>query len=94
MSEQQSENHLRPYVGLNGGRARLILCAYHPTNETHGHLFESIIGPFETADGARFFERWWRGSVKMSDQRGIIMEAEMLARHNPDHCKPEPSEAA
>ena len=90
MSEQQSENHLQPYVGLNIGRRVMFLSASEPTEATHGHLFHAVVGPFDTVEGARFMERYGGGNPHCR----CVDEAERLAKHYPELCKPEPAEAA
>ena len=48
----------RPYVGIradNGKREGFRFTVRDtPTQETHGHLYAAVIGPFRTVRGARF----------------------------------------
>lgn len=44
----------RWYVGRRNGRAAVFTAEFTPTQESHGHLYASVMGPFRTKRGATF----------------------------------------
>lgn len=44
------------WLGLAGfgTRREIFNCEQEPTTESHGHLYDAVIGPFKTLSGARF----------------------------------------
>ena len=42
------------YMGLMHGKRETFLCPFNPTRETHGRLYNAVIGPFDTKEGAEF----------------------------------------
>ena len=42
------------YVGRKQGRQMIFKSDTIPTRETHGHLYDSVMGPFRTKRGAMF----------------------------------------
>ncbi len=44
----------KPYVGCKAGKREVFKSEATPTEATHGHLYNAVIGPFRTMRGARF----------------------------------------
>lgn len=42
------------YVGRKNGRRVVFAAQTNPTQESHGHLFDAVVGPFRTKRGAMF----------------------------------------
>jgi hypothetical protein len=68
----------RPYVGLRvqDHGFEYFRAARTPTGVSHGHLYGAVIGPFRTAQGARFMADYGRGNPHCQ----TVAEAERLAR--------------
>ncbi len=45
------------YVGCKGGRREVFRSEQRPTQQSHGHLYMAVIGPFRTKRGAEFMAR-------------------------------------
>lgn len=49
---------MRPYVGLKATDGRIVRTVFRaesePTHDSHGHLYNMVIGPFRTAHAAHF----------------------------------------
>jgi hypothetical protein len=65
----------RYWVGCKAGDWQVFQSAESPTEESHGHLYGAVIGPFPTARGACFMA--WHGpnnphcvSVAQAEQLG------------------------
>lgn len=44
----------RHYVGCKAGTRTVFSCVGWATENTHGHMFNAVIGPFRTKRGATF----------------------------------------
>ena len=45
---------MRIYVGYKAGKREVFKSATTPSGETHGHLFNAVVGPFRTMRGAKW----------------------------------------
>jgi len=43
----------KPYVGIRGGKYEVFYAGETPTEESHGHKYNAVIGPFRTKAGAQ-----------------------------------------
>lgn len=69
--------HKRIYVGLKrGGGREAFRSAVVPTEASHGVLYAAVIGPFQTARGARFMVQYGEGNPHVQ----TVADAERLAR--------------
>ena len=68
------------YLGRCGPDDLILFSASKtPTQESHGHLYTAVIGPFKTKVGASYFARYGRNNphIRSAD------DAERLARADP-----------
>lgn len=73
----------RPYVGIVFRNEEKLLPLYEvfrsatePTEESHGHLYGAVIGPFRTVRGANFMKEC--GPLSPTCQ--TVSDAERMAR--------------
>jgi hypothetical protein len=45
---------MKIYLGLKQNNREVFKSATTPTQESHGHLYNAIVGPFRTMRGAKF----------------------------------------
>ncbi len=69
-------NTNRWYVGLTPGKRETFCCAFIPTEDTHGKLYNACVGPFNTRKGAEFMRDYGAGNPHCR----CVSEAERLAR--------------
>ena len=66
-----------------GRRGEDDLIRFHsttpPTQQTHGHLYKAVIGPFQSKVGASYFARYGRNNPDIR----TAADAEHLARADP-----------
>jgi hypothetical protein len=69
------------YVGLlpQGIGREVFKSEAKPTEETHGHIYPAVIGPFRTMRGARFMQK--NGSLNPRCQS--VADAERLSMEQP-----------
>ena len=68
------------YLGRRGQDDLILFrSSTTPTEETHGHLYTAVIGPFKSKVGASYFARYGRNNphIRTAD------DAERLARADP-----------
>lgn len=70
----------RNYVGIvrSSGSYEVFKSESDPTEETHGHLYTYVIGPFQTRRGADFMAKYGRGNPHLQH----VSDAERLAKHD------------
>ena len=65
------------YVGIKPGAIReLFRSAIHPTDTSHGHLYNAAVGPFVTKAGAEYM----RDHGNNNPHCQTVWQAEKLAR--------------
>ena len=57
----------------------LFLSSIIPTKESHGHMYEAVIGPFKSKVGASYFARYGRNNPQIRTAE----DAERLAHADP-----------
>jgi len=66
----------RLYVGYTLGAMAVFRSATEPTFKSHGHLYNAVIGPFQTRRGADFMAQYGRNNPHVQHVR----DAERIAR--------------
>lgn len=68
------------YLGLavraTGNVRELFKCSYVPTWETHGSVYNAVIGPFRTKRGAVFMRDFGRSNPHLQN----VADAERIAK--------------
>lgn len=64
------------YVGIKGSKREVFRSATKPTEESHGHQYVAVIGPFRTLQGAKFMATYGEGNPHCQ----TVAEAEKLAK--------------
>ena len=68
------------YLGRRGEDDLILFqSAMSPTKQTHGHLYNAVIGPFQSKVGAGYFARYGRNNPDIR----TAADAERLARADP-----------
>jgi hypothetical protein len=68
------------YLGKRGEDDLILFHSISPpTQQTHGHLYKAVIGPFASRVGAGYFARYGRDNPKIR----TAADAERLARADP-----------
>lgn len=72
----------KQYVGIrvDSGEFERFAWSDIPTQETHGHIYSAVIGPFRTARGAKFMALYGRGNPHLQ----TVANAECVAK---DHSR-------
>jgi len=66
------------YLGLSafGTKREIFRYPQEPTTDSHGHVFDAVIGPFRTMRGARFMRDHGQGNPHCL----CVADAERLSR--------------
>lgn len=66
----------RPYVGITLDQYEVFMSEAEPTEETYGHLYQAVVGPFRTVRAAKYMAKYGRGNPHLQ----TVAEAERIAR--------------
>lgn len=66
----------RIWLGLREGKREIFRAIETPTVETHGSVYDAVVGPFRTLRGARFMRDYGRGNPHCR----CVADAERLGR--------------
>jgi hypothetical protein len=72
----------RFYVGFSGEWCELFQSRETPTNDSHGHLYHKVMGPFSTKAGAKFYCRYGKNNPHCN----TVAQAEKLAKQCCNQC--------
>ncbi len=65
------------YVGLIAGQKPQVFRSKEtPTEQSHGELYNAVVGPFKTLAGAQFMRRYGQGNPHFC----TVSDAERLAK--------------
>jgi hypothetical protein len=67
---------MKPYVGLKDGKRSVFKSETAPTESSHGHLYNAVIGPFRTNRGAVFMAEHGHNNPHLQ----TVADAERIAR--------------
>ncbi len=72
----EGSNAPRIYVGMKVGNWAVFRSAAVPTEESHGEVFNAVMGPFRTLRAARFTVKHGKGNPHIQ----TVADAERIAR--------------
>lgn len=76
---------MKPYVGCKAGKREVFKAESEPTEDSHGHLYNAVIGPFRTMRGAKFMAECGYNNPHLQ----TVADAERIALHySKQHGRP------